>query len=190
MTTLVAVKKNGKAYLAADKRVSCNGFIKPYGANKIHKFKNTNIGFTGSALVINELKFFINSSGQNGVELSMDNEYHIHAFFTSFKQYLSDNKVDDEDFGFLIVNKTGIYKASTWNGFEKIERDYHVLGSSEGIMCYLGDFIYKSNKSGKQIVKELMLEASKIDGNTSKEYTMVSVTLQKDAGKKPISKSK
>ena len=183
MTTLVAVKKGGRVYLAADKRVTMDNWIRHFQVNKIHKFGKAYIGCTGMAVSDNELSFFI-ADPENAKSFNLESHEGIYKFFTGFKQWVSSRCLEEgRDVGLLIITSHGIFSATSWNGPEMIPRDYHTLGSSELVLCYLGEYIMKGRKSGPQIIKEFMQKAADIDFHTSREYDVVSIKLSNDISK-------
>ena len=121
MSTIVAVKKNGIACIAAD-TLTTFGDLKQSSEfddthDKIHQYKDNYFGLVGSAAHHIVIKSILE---KNGDELNFENQYEIFESFRKLHPILKDNYYlnpkDDEDDPYessridtLIVNPNGIF---------------------------------------------------------------------------------
>ena len=161
MTAVVAIEKNNRYWLGADRQVT-NGITKVDDARKITKFKDAYLGFTGSAFVSVEMEFFTKNLGADQKLNNLDN---IYKFFCLFKAWLEERNYDtrDDSYGFIIINKNGIFTADKDESVKKINKNYNCAGSSKRMMNAIFEYVYPLHKSGKDVVKVMLKKAHEND---------------------------
>ena len=142
MSSVVVVKKGGKAVIAADSLTTFGRtkFAKKYqkAAEKIHKFETSYIGIVGDAAHSNVFETIIEKYGD---ELSFDSRKHIFETYLNLHQILRDkfhlnpNAGDDvayqsSQIDALIANQYGIFGMFEFREVHEFER-FWAIGSGK-----------------------------------------------------------
>ncbi|REJ76006.1 MAG: hypothetical protein DWQ47_10305 [Acidobacteria bacterium] len=188
MSTIVVVRKDGKAVIAADTLTTC-GNTKESAAyvvnhEKIFAYRNSYLGISGSASLqiavqdfLKRQKKAVNLSGINeifrfGLQLHRDlkEEYFLRA----------DDEEDFETFrgDILIANNTGIYGLSSYRFVQEYSKFY---ANGSGAEYALGAMyaIYDGDLTAEEIAETGAKAGAEFDDGSASPVTSYSLKLKK-----------
>ncbi len=168
MSTIVVVKKNGNAVIAADTLTTCGNTKESaeYIVNheKIIKFKENFIGVSGSATLQIAVKDFLSRSKQN---VLLGNTADIFRFGLALHKSLKDEYFlladDEEDFetfrgDILIINPNGIFGLSSYRFVQEYAKFY---ANGSGLEYSLGAMfaVYDDDARSAEDIAEIGVRA-------------------------------
>lgn len=177
MSTIVVVKKDGDAVIAADTLTTCGNTKESaeYIVNheKIFKYKGNYVGVSGSATLQIAVEDILSRSRQNIV---LGNTADIFRFGLSLHKSLKEEYFlladDEEDFetlrgDLLIANQNGIFGLSSYRFVQEYSKFY---ANGSGFEYALGAMftVYKDNEKSAQDIAEIGVKAGiEFDNNSA-----------------------
>ncbi len=168
MSTIVVVKKNGNAVIAADTLTTCGNTKESaeYVVNheKIIKYKENYIGISGSATLQIAVQDFLSKSKQN---IILGNTKDIFRFGLALHKSLKDEYFlladDEEDFetfrgDLLIINPNGIFGLSSYRYVQEYSKFY---ANGSGLEYSLGAMfaVYNDDKNSAEDIADIGVKA-------------------------------
>ena len=192
MSTIVVVKKNGKAVIAADSRFTACGTAidAKYKTNydKIHHFGNTYIGITGSSA---HHSVFESIMERHCRELSFQSRKQIFESYLKIHKYLKQEffvltAEDDKDQPYessqitaVLANPSGIFEMYSYREVTEYNR-FWAIGSGSSFALGALHAVYGRLESAEEIAQVAVAAASEFDNRTGLPLTIYSVALRKE----------
>ena len=197
MSTIVVVKKAGRAVIAADTMTTSGSTKVPakYVSNqsKIVNFDNSYIGSVGSAAHGNVLANLIRRHPKKlsfqGVDEIFETARKLHPLLKEEYFINTSEGSDDEDYEssqmiLLIANACGIFEVGSWRDVCEYER-FWAIGSGRnyalGAMCA----VYDKLETPEQIAEIGVSAGCEFDDGSGLPFTMHSVSLMVSVPRKP-----
>lgn len=190
MSTIVAVKKNGKACIAAD-TLTTFGEIKQSSEfdnthDKIHLYKDTYFGIVGSAAHHTVIKSILDKYGE---ELKFNNQL---AIFESFRKlhpilkenyYLNPKDEDDDPYessriDTLVVNTHGIFAVYALREVFEYSK-FWAVGSGGDIALGAMYAMYEQEDNVEAIAKKGIEAGATFNNTTALPMTLYTIDLNK-----------
>jgi ATP-dependent HslUV protease subunit HslV len=191
MSSLVVVKKSGKAVIAADSLTTFGRtkFGKKYQRHteKIHKFENSYIGIVGDAAHSN---VFENILEKYADDLSFNSRKHIFETYLHLHQILKDRfhlnpNVTDEvayqssQIDALIANENGIFGMFEFREVHEFEK-FWAIGSGKAYALGAMYAVYDRLEDPEEIARVGVLASCEFDNSCDLPITMYSLQLRED----------
>ena len=192
MSSVVVVKKAGKAVIAADSLTTFGRtkFAKKYqkSAEKIHKFETSYIGIVGDAAHSNVFETIIEKYAD---DLSFDSRKHIFETYLNLHQILRDkfhmNPNAGEDVAYqssqidaLIANQYGIFGMFEFREVHEFER-FWAIGSGKAYALGAMFAVYDSIQEPEEIAKTGILASCEFDNACDLPIAIYSLSLKEEA---------
>jgi ATP-dependent HslUV protease subunit HslV len=189
MSTIVAVKKNGLAVIGADTQ-SCRGnmivqakYRKSH--KKIHKFKDSYLGITGSSAHLNVIENVISKYhtdiNLDGVKRIFDTFLWLHP---KLKEEYFVNPSEDEhqeyesnQLHILIINPFGLFEVESYREVMEYSR-FWAIGSGDEYALGALYTIYDRLDDPRLIAKTALSAACEFDGGSGQPLLFHSVSLK------------
>lgn len=191
MSSLVVVKKSGKAVIAADSLTTFGRtkFGKKYQRHteKIHKFENSYIGIVGDAAHSN---VFENILEKYADDLSFNSRKHIFETYLHLHQILKDRfhlnpNVTDEvayqssQIDALIANENGIFGMFEFREVHEFEK-FWAIGSGKAYALGAMYAVYDRLEDPEEIARIGVLASCEFDNSCDLPITVYSLQLRDD----------
>ena len=192
MSSVVVVKKAGKAVIAADSLTTFGRtkFAKKYqkSAEKIHKFEMSYIGIVGDAAHSNVFETIIEKYAD---DLSFDSRKHIFETYLNLHQILRDkfhmNPNAGEDVAYqssqidaLIANQYGIFGMFEFREVHEFER-FWAIGSGKAYALGAMFAVYDSTREPEEIAKTGILASCEFDNACALPIAIYSLSLKEES---------
>ncbi len=191
MSSIVVVKKSGKAVIAADSLTTFGQtkFGKKYQRNseKIHKFESSYIGIVGDAAHSN---VFENIVEKYAKDLSFNSRKHIFETYLYLHQLLKDkfhlNPNVDEDVAYqssqidaLIANQHGIFGMFEFREVHEFEK-FWAIGSGKAYALGAMYAAYDQAEDPEEIARIGVMASCEFDNACDLPLNVYSLKLRKD----------
>ncbi|MCI0744339.1 MAG: hypothetical protein L0Y58_02935 [Verrucomicrobia subdivision 3 bacterium] len=192
MSSVVVVKKGGKAVIAADSLTTFGRtkFGKKYqrSSEKIHKFETSYIGIVGDAAHSNVFETIIEKYAD---DLSFDSRKHIFETYLNLHQILRDkfhlNPNAGEDMAYqssqidaLIANQYGIFGMFEFREVHEFER-FWAIGSGKAYALGAMFAAYDEHDDAEEIAKTGVLASCEFDNACDLPISCHSLKLKEEA---------
>jgi ATP-dependent HslUV protease, peptidase subunit HslV len=197
MSTIVVVKKNGRAAIAADSLTTL-GNTKSYGkylanGEKIMRFGDTFIGITGSSVHAQVMESIMRKYPKkisfNGVTDIFETYLRLHPILKDEYYIKTDEGEDDEyessQIQAFIANPFGIFGMDTWRDVNEYSR-FWAIGSGQKYALGAMFAVYDQMDDPEEIARAGVSAGSEFDDGSGLPCISYSVELRKgdDAGGK------
>jgi len=191
MSSIVVVKKSGKAVIAADSLTTFGRtkFGKKYQRNpeKIHRFENSYIGLVGDAAHSNVFENIIERFSK---ELRFDSRKHIFETYLNLHQILKDrfhlNSAAAEDVAYqssqidaLIANENGIFGMFEFREVHEFEK-FWAIGSGKPYALGAMFTVYDQLADPEEIAKVGIMASCEFDNACGLPMSIYSLKLRRE----------
>lgn len=194
MSSIVVVKKSGKAVIAADSLTTFGRtkFGKKYQRDpeKIHKFESSYIGIVGDAAHSNVFENIIEKYGE---DLRFDSRKHIFETYLSLHEILKDkfhlNPAAEEDEAYqssqidaLIANENGIFGMFEFREVHEFEK-FWAIGSGKPYALGAMFAVYDRLESPEEIAKIGIMASCEFDNACDLPMNVCSLKIKNGSNK-------